>query len=90
MIAGSSPVEVTTGEEAMSDGIYGKYTILKADGTPVDPEGMYFVLKLNSFNPVHAHASQAAALAYANEIESLSPVLACEIRRFVEELRRVN
>ena len=57
----------------MSDGICNKYKILKADGTPVDPEGMYFVLKLNAFNPVHARASQKAVLAYADEIESLSP-----------------
>lgn len=74
----------------MSDEIYGKYTILKADGTLVDPKGMYFVLKLNSFNPVQARASQEAVLAYANEIESVSPVLAREIRLLVEDLRRVN
>ena len=74
----------------MSDEIYGKYTILKADGTPVDPEGMYFVLKLNAFNPVHARASQRAVLAYADEIESLSPSLARNIRLLVEDLKRVN
>lgn len=74
----------------MSDQIYGKYKILKSDGTSVDPKGMYFVLKLNSFNPVHARASQEAVLAYANEIESLSPRLASEIRLLVEDLRRVN
>lgn len=74
----------------MPDQLYGKYKILKSDGTPVDSQGMYFVLKLNSFNPVQARASQEAVLAYADEIESLSPRLASEIRLLVEDLRRVN
>ena len=74
----------------MPSELYGNYTILKADGTPVDPKGMYFVLKLNSFDQVHARASQQAILTYANEIESMAPVLAREIRLLVEDLRRVN
>lgn len=74
----------------MSDEIYNKYTILKADGTPVDPKGMYFVLKVNASNPVHARASQKAVLAYADEIESLSPSLARSIRVLVEGLQSVN
>jgi hypothetical protein len=74
----------------MSDELYGKYTILKDDGKPVDADGMYFVLKLNSSNRENARASQEAVLTYANNIEETFPRLAQEIRLLVEELRRVN
>ena len=44
---------------------YMKYILTKADGRPVDPEGEYFVLKLNSKDIAHARASSAAARIYA-------------------------
>jgi hypothetical protein len=50
----------------MTDGLKAKYIITKADGTPC--EGRYFVLKLDSKDPVHARASQLAARTYAQVV----------------------
>ena len=43
-----------------------KYIITKPDGKPVDPEGVYFILKLNSKHPPHRIASCIAARAYGD------------------------
>jgi hypothetical protein len=50
----------------MTDGLKAKYIITKADGTPC--EGRYFVLKLDSKDPVHARASQRALLEYSRNV----------------------
>lgn len=51
------------------EGLKHKYNLTKADGRPVDPEGIYFILKLNSKDKAHKEACQAAALEYAERIE---------------------
>jgi hypothetical protein len=56
-------------------GLYGKYNIEKADGTPVDPAADYFVLRLDS-DP----AARAAALAYADHVADDNPQLANDLR----------
>lgn len=74
----------------MSEGLKRKYEIRKADGSPVDPRGVYFVLKLNSSDPVHAKASRMAAWAYANSVENdsrLAP-LASDLFMLVGNLRQ--
>lgn len=58
------------------DGLKIKYHITKADGTPVDEQGVYFVLKLNSDNNAHASACIAGARAYAEAIKDTLPRLA--------------
>ena len=72
----------------MGEGLKLKYVMTKADGRPVDPNGMYFVLKLNSDDPAHAHACQEAVLVYANLIEEHIPELARDLRTSVKQLRR--
>ena len=67
-----------------SDGIHFKYLLAKADGSPVDEDGDYFVLKLNRKDAKHAHACQEAALAYANDIEEVLPQLAEDLREKVK------
>jgi hypothetical protein len=62
-------------------GLYGKYIIKKADGTPIDPEADYFVLRLDT----DPHA-RVAALAYADSIEPGNPRLAFELRQRVGDL----
>ncbi len=52
----------------MTKGLFAKYHLTKADGRPVDADGIYFVLKLNSSDPVHAQASRLAVKMYANTV----------------------
>jgi len=51
--------------EIAGDGLKVKYHLVKADGKPVDPKGIYFVLKLNAEDPQHAKACRLAATTYA-------------------------
>jgi len=52
--------EVERLRSARKSGLYGKYIIQKADGSPVDPEADYFILRLDA-DPV----ARIAALEYA-------------------------
>ena len=61
----------------MSDnktGLYGKFNISKADGSPIDPEADYFVLRLDGDTP-YAEASRQAALEFAAAIAKINPTL---------------
>ena len=62
-------------------GFKNKYRLTKANGRPVDYQGIYFVLKLNSDNEVHSKASIAAARAYAEEIKKDIPQLAEDLKK---------
>lgn len=77
-------------ESSRRKGLMRKYLLARADGTDVDPDGMYFVLKLNSNDPYHAMACQEAALMYANHIYSTHPKLAADLRTCVYALRHDN
>jgi hypothetical protein len=55
-------------------GLYGKYVITKADGSPVDPSADYFVLRLDT-DP----AARAAARTYARNMYYRNQVLADEL-----------
>lgn len=57
-------------------GLHKKYTITKADGSAVDPEADYFVLRLD-VDPVARHAART----YARNIEARNPQLAADIRK---------
>lgn len=64
-------------------GWYTKYLIRKTDGSPVDPEAVYFLLRLDT----DPHA-RVAALAYANSIEGEDPLLAKEIKEKLKEYNK--
>lgn len=57
-----------------------KYIIGKTDGTPVDPEAVYFVLRLDK----DEHARKAA-LAYMDSVSEENPKLAYDIFKKVKE-----
>lgn len=59
--------------------LFGKYKIEKADGSPVDPNAMYFVLRIDT--DVHA---RVALRAYARSIRNADPVLANELDEWIE------
>lgn len=60
-------------------GLFKKYVIAKADGSPVDPDAVYFVLRLDT----DPHA-EVAAEAYATSIESENSSLAQGLRYMLE------
>lgn len=68
-------------ENKRNGGLKIKYIISKPDGRPVDSEGIYFILKLNSKDVAHREASIAAALTYAKTIEESNPELAEDLRK---------
>ena len=61
-------------------GLYGKYIITKADGSPVAPEADYFVLRLDTDK-----CARHALRIYANNIEGANPELAADLRRRLDE-----
>ena len=57
-----------------------KYIISHADGTPVDYENEYFILKLSgNGDPIHMAACKKAVLLYAKEIATHLPKLSEDI-----------
>ena len=70
------------------NGLHQKYIITRADGEPVDPKAVYFVLRLDG-DHAHNQASRVAALKWADVIdqtcEKLGPV-ANDLRGLVNQL----
>lgn len=64
-------------------GIYGKYIIQKADGSRLDPEACYFVLRLDT-----DRAARIAMAQYARSCRKENPTLADDIERCLEELSK--
>ncbi len=62
-------------------GVYGKFIISKADGSDVDPEACYFILRLDT-----DEAARRAAEAYADATDDL--VLAADLVRCIEEIEQ--
>lgn len=62
-------------------GVYGKYVISKADGSAVDPEACYFVLRLD-VDP----AARAAMRAYADAVRDDNEEMADDIEACLDEL----
>jgi hypothetical protein len=60
-------------------GLYNKYQVTKTDGSPVDPEAEYFVLRLDT-----DEAARAALACYAEHIYEKNPALADEIWQKLE------
>lgn len=59
-------------KEQNPKGLHQRYIVTHADDTKDDPEALYFVLKLNSKDPVHKRACRKAAWAYVDEIRRSS------------------
>jgi hypothetical protein len=62
------------------EGLYNKYFIEKADGSPIDQAARYFVLRYD--NDRHA---RVALDAYASSIRDEDPALAADILEALEE-----
>ncbi len=62
----------------MNQGLYNKYFVTKRSGKPVDPEAVYFVLRLDT-DPV----ARKAARTYAEEIRATKPTLADELEEIL-------
>ena len=62
--------------------LYNKYKIEKTDGTPIDPEAQYFVLRIDT--DVHA---RTALRAYAHSLAKfkVNPELEKDLWRYLEE-----
>lgn len=63
--------------------LFSKYHITKNDGSPVDPNAQYFVLRIDT--DVHA---QIAVMAYAQSIEKTDWDFAEELRDWVIATRK--
>ena len=63
------------------NGLYNKYVISRVDKKDINPDNVYFVLKLEGEgDAVHMEACRKAVLVYAKEIESHLPQLAADLR----------
>ena len=66
--------------ETQPKGLYFKYFIERADGSPIDPTDEYFVLKLSGKGDQHhIDACQAAIRTYAAAIKPFLPELAQDL-----------
>lgn len=61
-------------ESENPNGLHRRYVISKADGSPIDPEAVYFVLRLDAggSDAIHVKACQDAAIAYYDTIREES------------------
>lgn len=61
-------------------GLFLKYVIMRADGTPLSLKDEYFVLKVRGEgDPIHIKACRKALLYYAKEISKHLPILSNDI-----------
>lgn len=72
----------TPSKEENPNGLHIRYNITKADGTPVDPNAEYFVLRLDygGKDENHIRACRVAINAYSLAIQTHIPKLADDIR----------
>jgi len=68
-------------KEENPNGLHASYVVYKIDGTAIDDNPEYFVLRLdNGGEPEHVAASRKAVMEYAREIEPFLPKLADDLR----------
>lgn len=66
------------------EGLKRKYIVTKADGSPMDPDAEYFVLRVDLHepdDPAHYHACIKALTEYAHEIQHYNPNLSKDLRK---------
>ena len=70
-------------DQFKNKGFLKKYKISKADGSALDPNAEYFVLRLDDAgkDPKHVHACRMAILEYANLISDHLPLLSDDIKK---------
>jgi len=63
--------------EYKEEGLINKYTLLKNDGSEIDPGAEYFILRLDDgqSDEIHKKACKKAILVYADEIKDHLPKL---------------
>ncbi len=66
-------------QEITMSRLFDKYKIEKTDGSPIDPNAMYFVLRIDT--DFHA---RVALRAYARSIRSTDPDFANELDKWIE------
>ena len=66
-------------------GFYKKYKIEKTDGSPIDPEAKYFVLRYDQ-DSQWGDLSRAAIWDKLDSIEALDPILAADLRSQIEKI----
>jgi len=67
--------------EENPDGLHQKYLISKVDGSDIDTEAEYFVLRIDKAGERnHVNACLKALKVYSNEIENSIPKLANDLR----------
>lgn len=76
---------------ADKNGIQKKYLISHTDGSPVDPDAFYWVLRIDSGgDPKHVAACRAAWRVYADEIKEELPLLAEDIYRTLDRYQTID
>jgi hypothetical protein len=65
-------------------GLFGKYLVAKRDGTPLDPEAKYFVVRYDA-KAAHGDIGRTTLAYYASAIESEMPELAVELRNAINK-----
>lgn len=65
-------------------GLEQKYEIEKSDGSFVDPDAQYFVLRLDG-GELHHYACREAIRTYASIIQTENPKFAVELKEWVDE-----
>jgi hypothetical protein len=65
-------------DKEQQEGLFNKFIISKADGSPIDPEAKYIVLRYDAKSSDGA-ASRRAIIAYARAISQSDPVFAADL-----------
>jgi hypothetical protein len=58
-------------------GLYQKYVVQKADGSPLDPDAEYIVLRID--RGVYVEACRAGVAEFARAVRPLNPILADDL-----------
>jgi hypothetical protein len=78
------------GKDQNPDGLHQRYNVTKADGSPTDPNAVYFVLRLDSggSDPKHIAACRQAARVYARHALYHLPQVARGLWALVGDMER--
>lgn len=70
------------------NGLHQRYSVKKADGTPTDPNAVYFVLRLDNFghDPQHVRACRKAARTFAEFAPQHMRKVADELHTLLDRL----
>ena len=70
----------------MAKGLYNKYIVQKADGSPVDPDAFYLVLRLDKGE--YLEACRAGAISFAHLVTDLNSELSADILQLIEDYEK--